>query len=121
MAGMSSEGHCSLVVCALLKQKKKKCSFTVNDQSAEMLTKPCLGSTKAELGTFKSVRVFNKCAVRRQWDTFQLRQKHLPWSIWGKVPGVKSLFPRKRLERRVGALSPDVFDFHFQVFPPNTA
>lgn len=56
MAGMSSEGHCSLVVCALLKQKKKKCSFTVNDQSAEMLTKPCLGSTKAELGTFKSVR-----------------------------------------------------------------
>lgn len=66
-------------------------------------------------------KVFNKCAVRRQWDTFQLCQKHLPRSIWGKVPGVKLLFPRKRLERRVGALSPDVFGFHFQVFRPNTA
>lgn len=56
MARMSSKGHHSSVVCALLKQKQ--CSFAVNDQSAEMLTKPRLGSTEAEPGTFSRVRVF---------------------------------------------------------------
>lgn len=118
---MSSKGHHSLVIYASLKQKKTKCSFTV-DQSAEMLTKPRLGSTEAEPGTFSSVKVVLKNVHSEGSGTHSSSSKNtFHAASGGRSHGVQSLFAWKWLERRVAALSPDVFGSHFQVVGPNKA
>lgn len=116
---MSSEGHHSLIVWFT---KAKKCSFTVNDQSAEMLTKPRLRSTEAEPGTFSSVRVFlanvhsEGSGTHSSFSSNTFRRAFRRRSL-----GVQSLFAWKWLEGRVAALSPDVFGSNYQVVGPNTA
>lgn len=87
-----------------------------------MLTKPRLRSPEAEPGTFSCLRVFLTNVHSEGSGTHSSSSKNtFHRASGGRSHGVQSLFAWKRLERRVAALSPDVFGFNFQVVRPNTA